>query len=202
MQWFYFYVKSIKSDRAPFTYLTFRFRPYLSGALSELSGLMLYIYPTFLSTDAASDRLGFYGVSDGARSRNAWIHNPVLYQLSYKHHLLERYTGLGPVAFCLGSRRSTWLANTAWCILTGSNRRLPTCKDGTLPTELKTHTILGLSRFGLLLWLSILTRSAHPTYLPTYATVRFSVWLGFFSAHAPTRVVNSYPNSFQYTRSC
>ena len=28
----------------------------------------------------------FYGVSDGARSRNIWIHNPVLYQLSYGHH--------------------------------------------------------------------------------------------------------------------
>ena len=26
-----------------------------------------------------------------------------------------------------------------WCSLTGSNRRLPTCKDGTLPTELKEH---------------------------------------------------------------
>ena len=42
--------------------------------------------------------------------------------------------------------------------------------------------------------MSILTRSARPTYLPAHATVRFSVWLGIFSAHALTRVANSYPN--------
>ena len=31
----------------------------------------------------------YCGVSDGERSRNIWIHNPVLYQLSYGHHLLN-----------------------------------------------------------------------------------------------------------------
>ena len=27
------------------------------------------------------------GVSDGARTRDNWGHNPVLYQLSYTHHI-------------------------------------------------------------------------------------------------------------------
>ena len=50
---------------------------------------MLCIYPTFLSAGAASDRLGFYGVRDGARSRNICSHSAVLYQLSYSHHIEE-----------------------------------------------------------------------------------------------------------------
>ncbi len=29
------------------------------------------------------------GVPDGARTRDARSHSPVLYQLSYRHHLLE-----------------------------------------------------------------------------------------------------------------
>ena len=29
-----------------------------------------------------------------------------------------------------------------WCAMTGSNRRLQTCKDCTLPTELIAHTVL------------------------------------------------------------
>ncbi len=27
-----------------------------------------------------------YGVDDGARTHDAWNHNPVLYQLNYIHH--------------------------------------------------------------------------------------------------------------------
>ena len=62
-------------DRAPPAYPTFRFRPYLSGALSELSGLMLCIYPTFLSAGAASDRLGFYGERCQIRTDDIQTHN-------------------------------------------------------------------------------------------------------------------------------
>ena len=57
-------------DRAPPAYPAFRFRPYLSGALSELSGLMLCIYPTFLSASASSDRLGFYGLKGETRTHD------------------------------------------------------------------------------------------------------------------------------------
>ena len=29
----------------------------------------------------------FYGVSEGTRTLDNWGHNPVLYQLSYTHHI-------------------------------------------------------------------------------------------------------------------
>lgn len=53
------------NDRAPLAYPAFRFRSVLvRSAFPQMSGLMLCIYPTFLSAGAASDRLGFYGVDE------------------------------------------------------------------------------------------------------------------------------------------
>ena len=63
-------------DRAPLAYPAFRFRSVLvRSAFPQLSGLMLCIYPTFLSAVAASDRLGFYGVKYQTRTGDIRTHN-------------------------------------------------------------------------------------------------------------------------------
>ena len=49
----------------------------------------LSLYPAELRTRKRKkglDAVQEYGVSDGARTRDHWNHNPVLYQLSYTHH--------------------------------------------------------------------------------------------------------------------
>ena len=67
-------------DRAPPTYPAFRFRSVLvRSAFPQMSGLMLCVYPTFLSAGAASDRLGFYGAKGGTRIHTSQTHNLVLY---------------------------------------------------------------------------------------------------------------------------
>ena len=53
------------NDKVLLTYPAFRFRSVLvRSAFPQLSGLMLFIHPTFLSAGAASDGRSFYGVDE------------------------------------------------------------------------------------------------------------------------------------------
>lgn len=99
------------NDRAPLAYPAFRFRSVLvRSAFPQMSGLMLCAYPTFLSADAASDKLGFYGLKGGTWTHDIWTHKPAFY---------------------------LWTTNNIWYFLRGSNPQLPTCKDGTLTSCVK-----------------------------------------------------------------
>jgi hypothetical protein len=67
-------------------------------------------------------RYCYDGVDDGDRTRDSWIHSPVLYQLSYAHHLLRRneYIQGEPLAQVWSGREDL-------------NLRLPAPKAGALP---------------------------------------------------------------------
>lgn len=50
-------------------------------------------------------------MKDGARSRNIWIHNPVLYQLSYQHQILVESSGVEPEYLVFQTSAPTVYAN-------------------------------------------------------------------------------------------
>ena len=52
-----------------------------------------------------------YGVKDGVRSRNLWIHIPVLYQLRYQHHIMVESSGVEPECLDFQSSAPTVYAN-------------------------------------------------------------------------------------------
>ena len=65
--------------------------------------------------DTARAAPGARGVSDGARTRDTWDHNPVLYLLSYTHHggrtgLFGRRSG---ISLASGQRRAQGAAEPA-----------------------------------------------------------------------------------------
>ncbi len=97
------------------------------------------------------------GVSDGDRTHDHRSHNPVLYQLSYAHHLvhaeLVRLRGLEPLTYGLEVRCSIQLSYRrrcpVWGIWSGRedlNLRPPAPKAGALPDcatpRLGVHSLL------------------------------------------------------------
>lgn len=57
-------------------------------------------------------------MSDGARTRDTWDHNPVLYQLSYTHHRTSTAIVAGQSGFALSTSAAAFWA----CSLVGPGR--------------------------------------------------------------------------------
>ena len=86
--------------------------------------VVVTVYPLLITVKS---KPGYSGAPEKNRTPDILITNQALYQLSYK----------GNTLFTL-----QYTVQEIWYAMTGSNRRQPACKAGTLPTELIAHNTI------------------------------------------------------------